>query len=208
MVNAAPAIAKGRALIVCDADEVLFYFLRGLEAFLSRQALYLDLKSFALTGNIRRRDDNEPLQAGEVKILLEAFFASETERLDPVESAATSLAALARTADIVVLSNVPPAQADARKRALARAGMDYPLIANAGPKGGAVKTLAADRAGPVFFLDDLPPHIDSVAAAVPHATCIHYVADARLSRLVATPPAAAHRGEDWPGIRAFIEGRL
>ena len=59
--------------------------------------------------------------------------------------------------DIVVLSNISPAQAPPRLRNLA-ALPDFPfaLIANTGPKGPAVKALAARGGKPVFFVDDIP----------------------------------------------------
>ncbi|HZD26631.1 MAG TPA: hypothetical protein VE631_10255 [Alphaproteobacteria bacterium] len=201
-------LAPGRPLIVTDADEVLFAFVRGLERYLATQGAYLDLSSFSLTGNIRRRADGEPLEATAVRDLIRDFFAEHTEELEPVAGAPEALAALAGRSQILVLSNVPLDQLAARRRALARHGMDYPLVANIGRKGAAVAELARRVAAPVFFLDDIPHNIASVAELAGEAVRLHFVADPRLARLL-EPAADAHaRTDDWASARAFIEERL
>jgi len=41
-------------LIISDADEVIFLFLKGFEKFLKSKNLYLDLAKARLTGNIKK----------------------------------------------------------------------------------------------------------------------------------------------------------
>jgi hypothetical protein len=202
------AIEPGRPLIVCDADEVLLQFVRGLEAFLHDQSLWLDLTTYALTGNIKRRADNVAVEAAEVQALLGRFFAERTGHLEPVDGAAAALAALAGRARVMVLSNVPLSQVEARHAALARHGMDYPVIGNIGAKGAAVARLVDGMAAPAFFIDDIPRQLDAVATLAPDVVRLHFVADPRLARLIA-PAASAHaRHDDWPAARAYIEGHL
>ena len=105
-------------LIITDADEVIFAFVRGLENYLHRHDLYLRLESFALTGNIRNRHSDEVLPAEDVRERLKCFFASETHALDPVDGVAAALAALSGRAQILVLSNVPLPDYDRRITAL------------------------------------------------------------------------------------------
>ena len=81
-----------RPLLICDADEVLFAFVRGLEHYLNDQGLELRLETFALTGNIRDAGSGEPLAAGDVRELLQRFFAERTESLEPIEGARDALA--------------------------------------------------------------------------------------------------------------------
>jgi len=202
------AIAPDRPLIVSDADEVLLQFLAGLETYIAGRDLYLDLTSYALTGNIRRRADAAALPGDQVKALLDDFFAARTEVLEPVAGAADALAALAGRAQIVVLTNVPPAQREARAAALRRHGMDYPVVANVGTKGAAVAALAAATAAPTFFLDDIPRNIASVAEAAADVVRIHFVADPRLARLIGPAPDSHARLDDWPAAHAFIERHL
>lgn len=205
---AALALDPGRPLIACDADEVLLRFVEALEAYLDEQALELALTSFALTGNIRHRRSRQPLPAEEVRRLLAAFFEHRIDDIGPVAGAAEALAGLSRRAQIVVVSNVPLHRAGARAANLRRHGMDYPVVANSGAKGGAVALLAEAAAAPAFFLDDIPRNLESVATLAGDVVRLHFVADPRLARLL---PPAAHchvRLDTWPEARAYIEARL
>ena len=197
-----------RPLIVTDADEVVAYFIAGLERFLHRKEHWLDLKSFAITGNIRRRGSDEASTQAEVKELLNAFFISDTELLDPVEGAAEALDALSARAQIIVLSNVPPEIHGARLRWLQRHGMDYPLIANSGSKGLPLRHLSERIHAPVFFLDDLPPHLDAVAEHASSVRLLHFIADKRLAALVGPARNAHMHTSHWPDARRFIEKEL
>ncbi len=202
-------IDSARPLLITDADEVLLQFVRALETHLLGIDLYLDLSSFALTGNIKQRADDRALEASEVKRVLADFFEARTETVAPVMGAAEALAELSRRAQIVVLSNMPTHLAEARRRGLARHGMDYPVIANSGKKGPPVRYLAAAAApAPSFFMDDIPGNHDSVAAEAGEVIRLHFVADPRLARLVKTAESAHVRIDDWPAARNYIERHL
>ena len=202
-------LAPGKPLVVADADEVLLQFVRGLEQYLEREGMWLDLKSFALTGNIKHRSSNDVVLGEEVKHVLDRFFAAETGSLEAVPGAATALDTLSLRAQIVVLTNVPFEQRVTRQDMLTGHGMPYPVIANAGLKGPAVRHMA-DRidGAPVFFIDDIPHNLRSVADWHPESHLIHYIADSRLSRFLPKPDEAHHRADDWPDLRRFIEHRL
>lgn len=201
-------LEPSRPLIVSDVDEVLARFLAGLETFLAARDLWLDLRTYALHGNIRRRADGEAVAVEEVHALLLEFFLHATELLTPVDGAAEALHALAARAQIVILSNVPLPQQQARARWLKRHGMDYPLICNIGLKGAVLRHLAARVAAPVFFLDDIPHNLASVAEAAPDVIRLHFIADPRLAALI--PPAndCHFAGGCWAEARRFIEARL
>lgn len=202
------ALKPGRPLIVSDADEVLFAFMAGFERFLHSIDLYFHWGSFALTGNIRRRSDDVALEGEAVRALLPRFFEEHTELLEPVPGAADALRALSARAQIVVLSNLPLAQAAARQRALISHGMDYPLIANIGGKGTAVRYLEALVGAPVFFIDDIPSQHSSVRKAADKVLCLHLIADPRLAKLLGPAEHSDHRADTWPEARAYIEAAL
>lgn len=205
---AALVLHPRRPLIISDADEVLVGFFASFETYLADNALYFTWESYHLTGNIRRRAGDVALTQEEVRGLVEAFFAGHTERLVPVDGAREALAALARRAQIVVLSNLPLAQRELRRRSLARHGIDYPLVANIGPKAAAVRRLAEQVEGPIYFIDDIPRHHAEVAEAAGHVRRLHFVADPRLAKLVGPAPHSHLRVESWAAARAFIEGDL
>jgi hypothetical protein len=201
-------LERGRPLIISDADEVLLQFVSGLERYLETQDLWLDLQSFALTGNIKRRGTNEPVPAAEMPKLLEAFFASSTRTLIAVPGAAEALAALSERAQIVVLTNVPLEAKAEREACLAQQDIPFPVIANTGLKGGAVRRLAERVEAPVIFLDDIPHNLSSVAKAHAPAHLIHFIADARLAKLLGPARESHFHTTLWPEAHAFIDGVL
>jgi hypothetical protein len=202
------ALDPNRPLIISDADEVLFLFMEAFERFLATRDLWIDLSSFALAGNIKRLGTNEPIGVEAARELLPGFFAEATETMEPVPGAADALAALSERAQVVIVSNVPVEQRDARIRALARHSMAYPVVANVGAKGGVVRHLADQVRGPVFFLDDIPHNHMSVATHAEDVRRIHFVADSRLARLIPASEHSHHRIDDWPTARALIEETL
>jgi len=203
------ALDRRRPLLICDADEVLFAFMAGLEGFIQGRGLYFDWKSYALAGNIRRRSDDTPLPAADLPVLIDDFFDAHTELIEPVDGAAEALALLnARGVQIVVLSNVPFRQRAARERSLARHGMPYPLVANSGSKGGPVAWLAERVDAPVFFVDDISRHHTAVRRSAAHVTRLHFVADPRLAALLEPAPDSHHRLVDWPAIRDLVDRHL
>lgn len=201
-------LTHGKPLVIVDADEVLFYFMRGLERFLESRGLYFDWASYALHGNIRQRRDDTPVAAEILHPLLQRFFAEATEELEPVDGAAQALAELSRTSQVVVLSNVPMPARNARIRALARHGMAFPLIANTGPKGPAVVAMLKQTMGAAVFIDDIPHNHKSVAEMAPAVHRLHYIADTRLAALLGPAPDCHHRADTWPDMLTHIQTLL
>lgn len=201
-------LRNGQPLLIVDADEVLFYFMRGLETFLAGRDLYFDWASYALHGNIRQRKDDSPVDAETLHPLLQRFFAEATELMEPVDGAADALARLRSSAQIVILSNVPMASRAARARALARHGMDFPLIANTGPKGPAVAAMLKRAAASAVFIDDIPHNHSSVAECAPAVHRLHFIADPRLAALLGPAPDCHQRLETWPLMETHVSDLL
>jgi hypothetical protein len=199
-----PVIDPSRPLIICDADEVLVEFIKGLERFLARQELRLDLVSFRIHGNVLHHHTGQRVDDQHVTRLIGDFFATDTAHLDPVPGAAEALSSLQADAQVIVLSNLPATARQARAENLARHGMAYPVIAGSGPKGHVVLPLIENMRAPVVFIDDLPPHHTSVASVAPHVRRLHFVADSRLARLVGPSPDAHARIDTWPEAAGWI----
>ena len=89
-------LQSDQPLIVTDADEVIAQFIVGLEDFLTRNGFWLDLQSFAISGNVKRAEDHSVVERAEVQELLAQFFAADTESLLPVPGAADALSALSK----------------------------------------------------------------------------------------------------------------
>ncbi|MCE9648946.1 MAG: hypothetical protein K8R18_04890 [Parvibaculum sp.] len=202
------SLVRGRPLVVTDCDEVLMQFLVGLELYLETQGLWLDLKSYALTGNIKRRETNEAIDPSQMPELMKGFFATSTHSLLAVPGAADALKALSSRAQVVVLTNVPFSEKETRAKSLTAQGMDYPVIANKGLKGGAVRRLADMVDAPVFFLDDIPHNIASVAKAHDACHLLHFIADKRLAKLMGQAPDSHFHTTEWQEAHDFIASRL
>ena len=146
-----------RPLIVSDCDGVLLDFVDPFIAYLAAEhELTLELKSFALAGNIRRADGSA-VETGAFRGLLDGFFDTHMATQTDVPGAAEALAALAETCDVVVLTNIAEAHAVMRTGELARRGMPYRVIGNNGPKGGPLKALIDYYAAQLFGLHRRSP---------------------------------------------------
>ncbi|MEE8370890.1 MAG: HAD family hydrolase [Sphingomonadales bacterium] len=202
------SLVGDRPLIICDADEVLVQFVAPLEAFLNRQGCSLRLRSFALVGNVFDSKTGEELDRERVFGLIDGFFTDCVADCLPVEGAVEALESLRGRAEIVILTNVPHHARQARQEVFAAQGMPYPLIANAGQKGPAVKALTAAREAPVIFVDDIPFHHASVAEHAGSTHRIHFVADPRLQKLLEPAEHAHVRIDDWALARDHIDEHL
>ncbi|MCH8202479.1 MAG: HAD family hydrolase [Proteobacteria bacterium] len=198
------ALEASRPLIICDADEVLVYFIGPLAAFLEENGAHLVLESFRLLGNIRHMETGKPLEKAPALALLDRFFSERVAACPPVEGAVAALEELSERAEIVVLTNVPIHARAARAAALADQGMAYPLIANAGAKGPAVTALSEQCRGPVIFIDDIPQNHASVAAHAARTHRIHFVADPRLRDLIGPAEHCHARIDEWPAAKDYI----
>ena len=205
--NAAAHLARGRPLLVVDADEVLLKFVDGFDRFLRVQGLYLDLLSYRLHGNVKRITDDASVLDVEVTALLDEFR-RDLDSLEMVDGARDALSRLSLECNIVVLSNVTPEQAISRLRNFAAHGIAFPLVSNNGPKGPAVKALAAYSGKPVFFVDDIPQHLASVAITLPDVLRVHLIGDKRLKPLLPKAEHAHIRADDWREAEAFIRSHL
>jgi hypothetical protein len=194
-----------RPLIISDADEVLLRFMARLEHYLDQQGLWIDLNNFAISGNIKSKSDNQPI---EVPNLIDDFFAAETLHIEATDNAASTLAQLSERAQIIVLTNLPAAAKQARIDNLSRHGMDYPVIVGSGLKGPAVAWLTRHIDAPVFFLDDIPHNIDSVAECAPHVHRIHFIADPRLAGLIGAAKGASARIDAWHEAHDWISEKI
>jgi hypothetical protein len=200
-------LQTGRPLLIVDADEVVLRFVDGFDRYLSRHGLFLDLGSYRLHGNVKRIDDHAAVLDVEVTALLDEFR-SGLDWLDPVDGACEALAALGTRAQVVILSNITPAQAVSRARNLSNLRIACPLVANSGPKGPAVKHLADRASAPAFFIDDIPGHLSSAAEVAPQVWRIHLIGDERLKPLLPPAKDAHFHAPDWPAATRFIEGHL
>ncbi|MFI4974786.1 MAG: hypothetical protein ACHP84_09635 [Caulobacterales bacterium] len=198
------ALDPAAPLVVVDVDEVLALFMRGFERFVGRHGLEMRIDRFALFQCIYKPGETTHLDLAAGRKLFDAFFEAEVEHIDPAPGAAEALKALSRDASIVILTNAPPQGREPRARWLAKHDLDYPMLINVGLKGPPAAALAALTSGPVAFIDDLLPNLDSVAADAPAVSRFQMVADERLRPLAFAAPDRHPRIDEWEALGPAI----
>ena len=63
----------GRPLVICDVDEVIVHFTRDFETYIGRHGLWLETSSFALNGNIKKRENGAAADISLVNQLIDDF---------------------------------------------------------------------------------------------------------------------------------------
>jgi hypothetical protein len=180
----------------------------SFERFVAAHGVEMRITRFALFESLYRIGEREPLDLAVGRRLFDAFFETGAEDIDVAAGAAEALARMASDTTIVILTNAPAGSREARARWLIKHAFPYPLIVNRGLKGPPVAALASRTRGPVAFVDDLLPHLDSAAADAPRVRGFQTVADERLRPLAPAAPDRHPRHDDWPTLGAAIAGSL
>lgn len=198
----------GRPLLAVDADEVLLDFAAHLGRWMEGEGWTLNLTEYRLEGAIRRIDDGRPAERKDVGALIAKFFAEEAENQEALPGAAAALEALSEQAQILVLTNVPLAQREARIRCLTSQGIDYPVVANSGGKGRALRWLWDRTEQPVAFIDDADPQLASAKTHAPDVFRLHFVASDLLLRVTGEPLHADASARDWETAHRLLAEAL
>lgn len=200
-------LSRDRPLVLVDVDEVLGLFMQGFGDFLAGHGLEMRIDRFALFQNIYRPGAAEHLDLIEGKKLFDQFFAGHCHNLEPAQGAIAALNKLARTAEILILSNAPADAERLRTEWLRKHGLEHPLVLNSGPKGPIAAGLVAQTPHPTAFVDDLLPNLDSVADHAPATSTFQHVADLRLRPHA--PRSDRHpRIDDWSELGEAIEAAV
>ncbi len=198
-------VNETKPLLICDVDEVVVHFTKDLEIFLSKQSFMLDTSTYALNGNIRSIAGNTPVSDAEASRLINDFFRLRTKYMQPIDGAIAALKSLSRSANVVMLTNLPHEQGEDRSENLKSFGLDFPVITNSGPKGPAIFELANRVKGPVVFVDDSPGFIASAYTHAPDVHLVHFVQDQRYEHLIEKFPYTSLRTHSWDVALPHIE---
>ena len=199
---------RSKPLVICDVDEVVLHFIEGFERYLGRNDLWLDPASFALNGNVKYKESGKSVGNEELRQHFADFFDQEAHRLDAIEGAARALASLAGDTNVLMLTNLPEQYRPARIANLDDHGMPYPVIANQGPKGPAVKTISQGHQQPIVFVDDIPNYLRSVGDYCPDVHLVHFMQDERFGRHVPPLDYVSLRADNWADTHAHIDALL
>ncbi|MGI9463112.1 MAG: hypothetical protein ACR2OM_04195, partial [Aestuariivirgaceae bacterium] len=199
---------QSKPIVICDVDEVVFHFIAGFEQYLFRNDLWLDPASFALNGNVKYRETDEPVENDELRSHFAAFFDQEAHRLDAIDGAAGALLRLANSANVLMLTNLSDQYRKARIVNLTKCGMPYPVIANQGPKGPAVEAIIDGHDQVAVFVDDIPNYLRSVNDTCPDVHLVHFMQDERFGRHIPPLDYVSARSDNWVDAHAHIDSIL
>jgi hypothetical protein len=193
-----------RPLVICDVDEVVVHFTRDFEDFLEGLDLVLDPSRMLFSGNIRDRKSLEWLSAEEGENVVVQFFAERTLEMQTIDGAVEALHSIGKSADVVMLTNLPHEAGDDRRANLAGHGLNFPVVTNSGPKGPAIQKIASQVSAPVVFIDDSPGFITSAFHHAPDVHLIHFLHDERYARLVAPLDFVSLRTDTWQEMHPHV----
>lgn len=186
-----------RPLLVLDVDDVLLHFVGPLLRYLEAHGARLQLSTFRLFGNVFDIATGAAIGNDRVSELLDGFFHAQVDWQTPVDGACEAVAAIARNAEVMLLTAMPHRHRDTRRVLLDRIGLPYPLLTTEMAKGPAIRRLRGDTARAVAFVDDMPHNLASARHEVADIHLFHLMADNSLRSLVPAPPPDAAVVMDW-----------
>lgn len=198
----------GRPLVICDVDEVIVHFTRDFETYIGRHGLWLETSSFALNGNIKKRENGAAADIGLVNQLIDDFFAERTRHMEPIDGAIEALIHIGETADVVLLTNLPHTAGSHRRENLAGHGLNFPVVTNSGPKGPAIRDLFSRTRKPTVFIDDSPSFIASAYDYAPDVHLVHFLHDERFARHIEPLEYVSLRTGTWKEAKPHILGLI
>lgn len=193
-----------RPLVICDVDEVVVHFTRDFEDFLGGRGLWLDTSISLFSSNIRNQKTQTLLSPEDIEKTVVQFFAERTLGMETIDGAVESLHSIEKSADVVMLTNLPHEAGDDRRANLAGHGLNFPVVTNSGPKGPAIQKIASQVSAPVVFIDDSPGFITSAFHHAPEVHLIHFLHDERYARLVAPLDFVSLRTDTWQEMRPHV----
>lgn len=199
---------KARPVIISDADEVILHFAHILSDYLRTQGMYVNFVSYALEGNIKYIDNDQPVDSALFGEIIDDYFDNYVEKQPLVENVGTHLKNLSEFCDIIILTNIPHNFADRRRTFLNEAELTYPMISSSGPKGPVIKAIRKMTSQKLIFIDDISHHHKSVAKFVPDALRIQFIANRHLNSIEKKSEFCHHRCQDWPHIEQVIREYL
>jgi hypothetical protein len=192
-----------RPLLICDVDDVVVHFLRDFEDFLGTRDLELRLTDLHLRGSIFSLADGTVQDDATSASLVQDFFMQRTAHMQAIEGAVDGLLGLSESVQVVMLTNLPHEASDLRKANMKTLGLPFPVVTNSGPKGPAVRALAAKAGGTVAFVDDNHGFLRSAHDYAPDVKTVHFLHDDRLRQL--SPVIPGVRSDNWTETAQYLQ---
>ncbi|HWU63169.1 MAG TPA: hypothetical protein VN112_14220 [Ensifer sp.] len=198
----------GRPLIISDVDDVILEFIDPYQRFLNARQLKFLPRSFRLTGNVVRIDDESPVSEEVVQQSLHDFFDEQHVWQTPFQHVMTALPELAEEADIVFLTAMPPKFTSKRRLLLDELGLRFPMVAVETAKGPIASMIRDRHIAPVVFVDDMAHNLTSVAEHLPDCLLLSLAPPSAVHAMAPKPPEAARVVRDWEEATPIIKAHF
>ena len=94
-------------LIICDADEVIFEFMKSFDKYLNKNDMFFSYSSFRLNGNIIYLKKKKIVEAEKIQNIILDFFKNCTLNMPLIKESKETLKELKKYTNVVILSNIP-----------------------------------------------------------------------------------------------------
>lgn len=202
------AHSHAKPLLICDVDEVVLHLVDPFVQVLQERGYVLKDHSFRLTGNVFDAKTGREATQEEVWAGLTQLFEEQDRRQHIVDGVVSNLNALAKSIDIVFLTNMPHEFRELRRSHLANQGLDFPLVTNTRSKVPAIQTLQAHCLHQVGFIDDTPKNLEQVRDRADGVHLFHFMANPRFRELAGAIDGITFSSGDWDHARQQIETTL
>ena len=194
--------------VICDVDEVICHFISDFILYAKTRNYTVTIQNYSLFGNIFDNTTNKAIPYEKISRLIDSFFSAYVSKQKLVKGAKKNLQEIAKKCQIIILTNISHHYAEKRRSRLTELGINHPMISSSGPKGILVKEIAKLTSSNVFFIDDIPYHINSVAKECPEALRLHYIADEKHNKSEPMAEYGNYKCKDWEHIKDIILNHL
>ena len=191
-------------LIICDADEVIFEFMKSFDKYLNKNDMFFSYNSFRLNGNIIYLKENKIVEADKIQNIILDFFKNCTLNMPLIKESKETLKELKKYTNIVILSNIPEKYAPNRLKCLKKHNINYNFLYNKGPKGDICKKLEKLTNKKTFFIDDLPNQIKSVSNSTKNIITIHFLQNKKLLKILPEVKNSDFNARNWKQVKEII----
>ena len=164
--------------------------------FLKNNQLFFNWDSYALTGNICRKN-NQSLNEHEIKKLINSFFKNCTLNMKLINGAKKAIEKISNKFNIIILSNIPYEYYELRKDSLKKNNLDFPFFANKGEKGIPSKIIASLHKNQTWFIDDSPNQVSSVRKKAYNIKTILFIENNKLAKLISDKDDCDFYSTNW-----------
>ena len=194
-----------KPILIVDADEVLVLFAAHFSDYLNLRGWRLNLKGYRLDDAIENIADGHIADRTTYQNLINSFIKDETLHQPEAPGASRTLAKYNSRVQILILTNVPFSSYLDRIENLKNLGINYPVVANTGLKGPALRQIQKLTKNTCIFIDDNPHQINSAAEFVPEMVRFHFTACEIVKKTMPLAKGATHRPKTWEEVATLLE---